>query len=110
SIAGSGNPFIEPPKDLEGKRWDQFAKDWQKTVDEFLRTEGNVAVFLTALDAQVPGAGNVTPWRGLGWHAISDLSEDVASPILGKAVFTTPSTPSMLSASVPNYIAAPSPS
>jgi hypothetical protein len=110
SIAGSGNPFIEPPKDLEGKRWDQFAEEWQKTVDEFLRTEGNVAVFLTALDAQVPGAGNVSPWRGLGWGAISGLPEDVAAPILGKAVFTAPSVPSILSVSVPNYIAAPTPS
>ncbi len=109
-IAGSGNPFIEPPKDLEGKHWDKFAKDWQKTVDEFLRTEGNVAVFLTALDAQVPGAGNVSPWRGLGWHTISNLPEDVASPILGKAVFTAPSSPSILSPGVPNYIAAPVPS
>lgn len=109
-IAGDGNPFVEPPKEFEGKNWEKFVREWQGNVDEFMRTEGNVAVFLTALDAQVPGAGNVSPWRGLDWRAISDISEDVAAPVLGKAVFASLASPSLFSSNVPNYIAAPIPS
>ncbi len=108
AIVESGNPFLNAPKELDHESyWARFARQWQEVTDKYLHTQGDVAVLLTALDAQVRGAGNTSPWRDLNWNIVPGLAPDVAAPVLGKAVFTGPPSPTLLSNQVPSYPIAP---
>ncbi len=110
SKIADGNPFLVAPKPLEQREWRAVAQLWEDVVHSFIQPEGGIAVFLTALDHEVVGATGASPWRNLPWDIAQAMSTAVPAPIVGKAVFTAPASPTMFTATFPQYPIAPVPS
>jgi DNA helicase HerA-like ATPase len=111
-IAASGNPFLQTPRMLPERDRISFAKSWQDIVEEHMLTEGDRAVLLTALDWTAKGAEKTSSWRSLDWNVLKDVSlhDIVAAPTVGQDVFTSKTSPSLLSTQPPAYPVAPKPS
>ncbi|WP_129676601.1 DNA translocase FtsK [Candidatus Chloroploca sp. Khr17] len=102
-IARNANTVWFPPNDLPEQRWAQYAKDWQTVIEEHVLPDGEIAVLLAALDRQVRGAGDTSPWRNLDWEHRIRLVQSTAAPVIGRLVFTSSSSPSILTKSFPTY-------
>ncbi len=102
-----GNPFWSAPEDLPERDWHNVASKWQKATEEFMQSDGKIAVLLTALDTKVPGTRKISPWRELHWDMLQSLSPDAVAPERGMAIFTTAPSSTMLSKQFPQYPVAP---
>ncbi|MCB8951400.1 MAG: ATP-binding protein [Ardenticatenales bacterium] len=110
-IAKDGNPFLKPPEEL-GERGQKATVDlWQSVVEDYVLTQENTAVLLTALDWKVLGAGETSSWRDLNWNIspTHTSSSIVAAPKIGQMVFTSSPSPTLLNSDLPTFPNAPKP-
>ena len=108
------NPFLVSPIERLGRlqgelELRQFARWWQLIVDEFVIPRGRIEVLLMALDLQVPGAQKPTPWRRLDWTKPPVMSPGSPAPMVGRAVFASATSPTVLTSNPPAFPIAPMP-
>ena len=109
------NPFLDSPVKRLGRleggsaRFTRFAQWWQRVIDEFVIPRGGIETLLMALDLQVPGAQKPTPWRGLDWTKALDLSPGSPAPVVGRRVFASTPSPTVLTPNSPAFPIAPVP-
>lgn len=110
-IIDAGNPFQQAPREIEEKMFAGIANRWQEYFDMYLHTEEERAAFFTILDSVVKGDDSKSSWRGLNWDKLNTIpaTDIVAAPVLGQIVFTSQSSPSMLTCQ-PHYPIAEKPS
>ena len=106
------NPFLVSPVERLRRLQDdsaRFARWWQSVVDEFVIPRGGIETLLMALDLQVSGAQKPTPWRGLDWRMALDMSPGSPAPEVGRRVFSSMGSPSVLTPNPPAFPVAPIP-
>lgn len=108
-VQGS-NPFWAAPGNLSEREWPGVADKWRQIADKFLQPDGQIATLLTSLDTRVPGARKISSWRGLPWDLLESLPSEATAPERGMAIFSAPSSPTLLAAEFPQYPVSPIPS
>lgn len=91
-------PAIDELNERDGRA---LADLWQDVVDNYVLPAGAIAILLASLDKQVVGSGSISPWRGLGWPSTYRFPPATAAPLIGQVVFTSSSSPTLLSTSLP---------
>lgn len=109
SKIAQGNPFLEPPAELDPKEWPRLAELWDDIVQSFVIPEGGISILLTALDRQVVGAVKTSPWRMLPWNLALAMPAGMPAPAAGRVIFSDPTSPTLLTQTVPQYPIAPVP-
>jgi len=111
-LSRQGNPYLDIPDEIGIRGRKTFAKWWQQVTEDFLLTEQDRAILLTALDWVSRDVEKTSSWRGLDWDNMLDPNRQdiLIAPMIVQNIFDGPSSPSLLEVDVPAYPVSQKPS
>ncbi|MGH7307092.1 MAG: hypothetical protein ACREK6_00185 [Candidatus Rokuibacteriota bacterium] len=110
ALVKDANPFLEAPRRVPLTQMEKASDLWDGITQSLLLRDGGVSELLLALDRESVGPVKLTPWRDLDWNRLQMLPLDSPAPVVGAAVFASPPSPTLLSATIPNTSAPDRPS
>ena len=101
--AHAANPFAARPDRVESTDWKALASLWNTVVNQHVLEAENRPVLQAALDRFFAQSGRTNSWRDLDWGRADLVVPDAVGPVAGRAVFSSPSAPSVLTEDVVVY-------